>query len=364
MDPLVREFIAIVDPSQNISLSDKNIFWLLVNARSGNGRPIMDFVAQHPEVLVRKLRNNLVFDFFYEKVILDKCHPVHSDRWQNHLIECIKLLDLTPCPDIIKRNKIYMLKLQSTYRTLIKIFTCMVNQDFDMGDPEFLVYSIIARGELDKLKVLCSTYVIEDYPAVLDVALRFGRHSIIDYFIHTLHLEVKFYGKIVDFENYKDNCRYLYYREHISQDYMIKHKPIVGASRQNYAASLSYILKDYDYTITHRTIQTWCDLIRAKEYLWDKVNPAEVLTLLLDRVETPVPLSMDFKEFNDVIFGREWSDRTYLIKYCKDLQAKLDDITDRYNVVLNKLGAVQARCDMYEQMHQRRDRRVRRETIN
>lgn len=78
---------------------------------------------------------------------------------------------MTYVPDNDKHNK-----------TLTKIFGLLVKEEFNMGDPEFLVYSIIARGEIGKLKILANLYVIEDYPAVLDVAFRYGRNAIIKYF--------------------------------------------------------------------------------------------------------------------------------------------------------------------------------------
>jgi hypothetical protein len=367
MDPLVQEFIATITTTNqsNSDIEDRNTFWTMVNNIESNGKKELAFVTLHPEVLTRKIKYNLVFDYFYEKVVGDKCHPSFSAQWQDILITVVQLLDLVPNANIIKQNKKYMLKLQSTCRTLIKIFQVLVQEDFDMGDPEFLVYSIISRGELHKLEILCQQYVIEDYPGVLDVAMRFGRHIIIKYFINTLNLDIQYYGKILDFENYKDNHRYLYYREHIVHDSTFRHKPIVGASKQDYQTSLNLILDKYVYPITTHTIDKWCELIRSKEYIWDHIN-TEVLLVLLKKVDVNIPLTHDFKEFNSIIFGKEWSDRKCLIEYCMNLEKKIESMTDRYELISDKYSHLQVKYDTLrsyiEQRGNARGGRIRRDT--
>lgn len=338
MDPIVQAFIDISRPRND---NDSSIFWTIVNNRDSDGSAELDFVLGHPEVLIGKINNRLVFDYFFEKVITERYHPKHASSWMNVMTEVVRLVNDVTQPSIIKGDKLYILRLQSTCRTMTKLFSLLIEENFNMGDPEFLVYSIIARGELSKLEVLSAHYVIEDYSGVMDVALRFGRYQIIQYFVDTLKQNIKYYGKIMDFENYRDNPRYLYYREHITNDGSFRHKPIVGASKQDYHRAIGYILDQYDYPITCRTIQIWCDFIRGKEYVWDNVSATETLPLLLDKVEGTIPLTKDFGEFNIVIFGKEWSDRACLIERCMALEQRLERMTARYEVTLSRLRHLQ-----------------------
>jgi hypothetical protein len=333
MEQRVQDFINIskYTPDHN------NLFWTLVNNRDSNGDEQLQYVTKYPEVLLMTLNNYLVFDYFYEKVITESYHPSNGEKWQAILIAVIKLVDDTSDPNIIKADKKYILKLQSTNKTLTKLFSLLMHEDFDMGDPEFLVYSIIARGELNKLELMGKHYVIEDYPGVLDVALKYGQHMIISYFINDLKLNVKYYGKIIDLENYKDNQRYLVYKEHLHTDSILSQT--IDISRQNYALSIKLILDHYEYPITCSTLEKWCELIRNNP----NVCAIEVLPLILNRIHDHIPLTKDFKEFNRIIFGKEWSDRECLIEHCLSLEKRLDELNAKYDVVLNKLRHIQSK---------------------
>lgn len=342
MSELVYKFIHHIDKSCT-SIDTGTMRRLVLNS-NGNGRALVNFVKEHPDVLTQKIYNHLVFDYFYEKVITDTHHPTISSQWHENLCTIIELLDHIDST-IIKSGKKYILRLQSTNRTLCKLFRTLLSHGFDMGDSEFLVYSIIARGELSKLKILAEQYMIEDYPGVLDVALHYGRAHIINYFISTMDLDIRTYGKIVNFENYKDNCRYLYYQEHISQEHTFRHRPAISHSKQNYTQALSLILDKYEYEIDLRTIDIWCEFIRGKVYLWDSINAQETLSLLRDRVRSSIPLTHDFREFNTIIFGREWSDRKCLIEYCLNIEEKLSKLQQRYELVQSQLQHMREKCD-------------------
>lgn len=366
MEEKVQNFIAMVNPT--INTADRSTFWTLVNNIDSDGQPELQYVKEHPEILTMRLKHHLVFDYFYEKVVQDRCLPTQSGQWQDVLLTVISLLNTVPDRDVVKHNKKYLLRLQGTCRTLTKIFSALVADEFEMGDPEFLVYSIIARGELTKLEILGKLYVIEDYPAVLDVALRYGRYAIIKWFKTALALDIKFFGKILDFENYKDNQRYIYYREHIAHDDTFRHKAIIGASKQDYVQSLKLILVEYDYPITCHTIDSWCDLIRSKEFVWDRINPNDVLPLLLSRLDQPMPLTRDFGEFNTLVFGHEWSDRLCLIEHCLDLQKRLEEAEARRDIIESRYRHLQQKYDTITRFvdarnNNRKTGRVRRETL-
>ena len=346
---LIKEFISTIDEKQQLDTKDAKFFNNLVELPCGNGNNVIAFVNSNPEILTHKINNNLVFDYFYEKVISDKIHhPTFSNNWQEHLINCILLLD-TIDSDIIKQDKKYLLRTQSTHRSLNKIFKTLFLNSFEIGEPEFLVYSIIARGELQKLKLLIESYIVEDYPAVLDVALRYGRYNILYYFVNTTKIDLPIYGKIIDFENYIDNCRYLYYQEHISQHTVLKHNPPIESSKQDYTECLKLLLSNYVHEVDMNTIEMWCDFIRSKVYLWDSINCTEILQLLKKHIVREIPLTHDFREFNSIIFGKEWSDRKCLVEYCLNLENKLHDLQDRYHIVYDRLKHSQSRCDQLSQ---------------
>lgn len=363
----MHEFIEIAKKSADLEfeINDRYLFWTLVNNMNSDGSSELSYIKKHPEVLTVKLHSHLVFDIFYEKVINNKYHPKDSTNWELVLSTAIKLVNTISDSDLIKHDKKYITRLQATNHNLTDLFDLLLTEDFAMGDPEFLVYSIIARGEIRKLEILSSLYVIEDYNAVLDVALRFGRSSILKYFKNTLNLEFEMYGKILNFENYKENPRYLYYREHIAQDDSVKQKPIVGAAKQNYKEAIQLVLDVYHYDITIYTIKKWCDLIRDKEFLWDKVNPQEILPLLLSHCVDNIPLTTDFGEFNHIIFGHEWSNRECLVQRCLNLQDQLEQSNIRSDTIESKYRHLQSKYDQIIQyIHDRNHmgRRLRRDT--
>jgi len=190
----------------------------------------------------------------------------------------------------------------------------------------------------------------------------------IKYFIGVLGIDIKFYGKIMDFENYKDNPRYIYYREHIVQDDTFRQKPIIGASKQDYTGAVRLILDNYEYPVTCKTIERWCDLIRSKEFVWDRVNPTEIIPLLVKRLDQPLPLTYDFGEFNSMIFGREWSDRPHLVDYCLSLQQKVEKTEQRCELLEERYHHLQSKYDQLvsflEDRNNFRGCRIRRETIS
>jgi len=336
---LTKQFINIIDTKNVLLLTDQLMFYSLVDIQFRNIELLVNFIKSHPTILIKTIGSHYIFDYFYEKVVT--CAGTHvsdASDWEDALSLAINLLDSESIQgaENIKDNKKYILKLQSTNKSYLPIFKLMLDNAFELGDLEFLVYSIIARGELYKLKMLSDNYVIEDYEAVLDVALRYGRHNILEYFISEHNIDVKFYGKVMDFENYNDNFRYLYYRNHMSHEPIDADMPIVTCSKQDYTKAINIIMEQYDYPITIETLDIWCDMIRGKVYTWDAINANEVLTLLKSFVESTVPLEHDFKEYNNIIFGHELSDRACIIQQYLTLQNKYEILQERYNILYGK----------------------------
>jgi len=367
MDSGAKEFIETI--SDTIDINDRNIFWNIIGNTDTDAEKPYEYVVKNPETLLLKIRNHFVFDYFYEKVLGDRCHPTESLKWQSILTKVIELTDSIPESQILKQNKKYVLRLQSNNRSLSGIFSALIKRCFEMGDPEFLVYSIIARGEMSKLEILSKMYIIEDYPAVIDIALRFGRSKIIEYFKNELKVEFKYCGKVVNFENYKDNPRYLYYREHILHETIpLTNKSVIGSTKQDYVQSLNLVLSDYYYPITVSTLHKWCKLIMDKRATtgWDRINAEVILPIIIGKIVDQIDLTEDFGSFNTLVFGFEWSDRKCLIEHCLNLQRKLDSIEERSSVIEDRYKALQYQyerlSDVVNNKYRAIGNRIRRET--
>lgn len=339
IESIVHDFINLISDIPNPT-NERNLYSKLLDINVGDGNKLMEYVRQYPHVLVMILDSsrssfNLVFDYFYDRVLHKKVHPMYDRKWLDNLLEIIDILTcLGSMGEMIKDNKKYLLNLQIGCHSNHILFEKLYFSDFEIGDHEFLVYSLIARGELDKLKTLSDNFVIEDYAAVLDVGLRFGRYEILEYFVENLNLEINLYGKIVDFENYIDNSRYVYYRDRLHYDSNDDHSPPITTSKQDYVKSLQIILRDYEYPITVNTLDIWCNVINNKRYTWDIVN-YEVMRILKSIMTDPIPMTHDFGCFNDIIFGQDWSNRSSLVTQCMSLQDKLFTLQQRYDKLEN-----------------------------
>lgn len=327
---IIQLFITTVNPALNIK--SKNIFGQLVGAQVAV-RDVLGLVNAHPSLLTMKIRSHYVFDYFYDKVIADLSHPVDSVGWQDALVHVLQLLESLPNANIIKENKQYLLRLQSSARPLTEIFCCLVDYEFEMGDAEFVTYSVIARGELDKLDILYKRYVIEGYTAIFSVALRYGRSNIIAYLIDALD-NLEAYGNIIDLAGFEENPRYMYYREHIAKECPM---PELNITTSDYKASIEMIMSRGSYQIKVGTIRRWCDTCSRSG------GGQVAIPLLLQYLSEPVPLTTDFGEFNQLIFGHEWSDRKCLVERCLSLEQALAESRDRYDIIESQYRHLQSR---------------------
>jgi len=111
--------------------------------------------------------------------------------------------------------------------------------------------------------------------------------------------------------------------------------PKIIEGKQDYVRSLQMILKYYSYPITISTIETWCEVIKSKRYRWDSVNFKDILELLRPHMEKAIPLTHDFGQFNEDVFGFEWSDRKCIIEQYLHLQSQYECLRDQYNTLLD-----------------------------
>ena len=306
-----------------------------------NPEKAQDYILRNHQVLTEKYGTGtcMIFDIIYEQAI-HAPPPLHAQQqlWQDILIRIVRTIDSSDEEDVkIAENRRYILHLQGNNNNYVELFRAMLLRGFDMGDPEFLVYSLIARGELDKLKLLARYYKIEDYPAIFDVALRYGRLQVLEYFIKDCGVEPAYYGNIMDFENFMDNARYLYYRA-VGNVAASNETPAILNSRQDYLKSIRLIMETYPHPVNTGTLNAWCDMLRNKYYLWDRAAcSGEIIQLVKSYVTETIPLTADFREFNRDVFDAEWSDRAQIVEKCLALREHLNETQERYEHVLERL---------------------------
>jgi hypothetical protein len=316
---LVRDFIIKFDISQ----TERDDLYKNILHTKYDPQSLLTYITSNRSILMHKVGHNFFFDFIYNKVIHERGeHPNTTDIWKNILLTSLDLVQIDPDYEFLRENKRYILDLQSNNKSFISIFKHLMEAKFETGDLQFLTYSIIARGELSKFKIIEQYINIDDYPGAIDVALRYGRYQIIE------HLLPRSEGTNVDFANYTENFRYLYYSPEIK---MQSDMPAVSCALQDYEKSLTLVCQKLKKPVTVETIYIWCDLIRCKQYSWDIIDSDKVLELLRTILTEPVDLSEDFDEYNTTIFG-QWGDRKFLVEKCRQLEARILQLEDRYGL--------------------------------
>ena len=326
-DEELIHFIRIIDKEDllaSVGVEERYFFdnLLSINIESKRAE-IYTYIKKHPYLLTAPLGMRSVFDYFYEKTKLK--------QFENSEFEIlVNMLSHIPGGERIKDKKYYILDLHKDENSYNELFTILFNNDFEIGDPEVLIYSIIARGELTKVKCISYSYVIEDYISIFDIAVRYGRHNIIKFLLEEININLETFGKVLDFENYVENSHFIY-----STDVDVSNHDVpILESEQDYTKTIEYVLAQYYYPVTARTIDIWCNLIKSKLYIWDEI-PTSVLLLLKSKLSTPLTLAQDFGEFNNIIFGQTATDINILIEYNLALQDKLYELQSKYDIVLD-----------------------------
>lgn len=346
MEKEVSEFINLISDKNGID--QKNLYSNLLSCDNGNGQQLMEYVDKHPHVLIQRIdTRHVVFDYFYDYTVERKSHPAYTEEWIKYLITTAEYLSgLGDNGAVIKSDKRYILQLQRDSYNNNDIFNTLIDNYFELGEFEFLLHSIIARGELCKLQKIYNTYSIDEYNGLYDTALRYGRYDIINFLLNDALYDLNDQGMVMNFENYTDSPRYIYYHEELGDGHT-DNRSAITSSRQDYIKSIKSIMERYQYSITIKTLDIWCDVIRRKCYLWDVV-PLDVLLLLKSYLSVSIPLSHDFNEYNHVIFGHNWSDRSFLVLQCMELQNKLDHLQKRYDRMEYELHRIRTRNEYLE----------------
>ena len=334
-EQLVNQFIHQIDKFA-LNMDSPSYFADLITIDIGNGEELMNIVQACPSILTELIANTdmTIFDYFYEKMIADGCSATVRHQRIKHMSAILKML---PATSSIKNNSFYILNLQSTNECHNEIFILLFTNDFEIGHPESLVYTLIARGELTKVKCIADIFIIEDFPAIFDIALRYGRFNIINYFIDDLQLNVKLFGKVIDFDNLKDASvqGQLYWQPDGSD----LGPPENG--KQDYGKCLDSLVVNYEYPITVNTLYKWCDLIESRrEIKWDTLaNEKDILVKLKSHATEHISTKHDFGKFNSLIHNKE--DMETLISTNHQLQQQIYELQLKYENLL----------DLYRRQH-------------
>lgn len=323
----IKKFIKLAGSNEQ----SLNTIQHLIRLNKGQNIDIVEYTLENPHIVGENIGHFPVFDFFYGKIIDMSETSADNQFWCDSLVRIIFNLPINVKVDSIKRNHKYMLQLQSNNRGYTNIFRELLEHNFYLGEPSFLVYSLIARGELDKLKILQQKINLKKYEGIYATALRFGRPHIIKYFYEQGY-SISDYGMILNFSSYVESFRYLRYSHQIASPSHQK-TTIVEYTQHNHVECINLLLQyGYDQDVNVITLDKWCELLRMLQMYYDVINVGQILETIMSLVKTPILLTHDFKEFNYYIFGSEWSDRKYIITYCQQLEQKLFLLTERYEM--------------------------------
>ena len=130
-----------------LNMDSPSYFADLISIDVKNGEELMSIVQDCPAILTELITNTdmTIFDYFYEKMIIEGVEASSTVRhqWIKNMSTILKIL---PTSSGIKNNSFYILNLQSTHVCHNELFILLFTNDFDIGHPESLVYTLIARG--------------------------------------------------------------------------------------------------------------------------------------------------------------------------------------------------------------------------
>lgn len=334
---LIQDFFKLIEaPAYNYS---KSSFYVdIVTSTFDSNDKLLEFINENPNALTERIkRNKFVFDYFYDRYVTYYSLNNNPEYWRTALISAIKLLSKSDHPTDIKLNKQYIHSLQSNHMNYDELFDFMLNTEFEVEDPEFITYSVIARGELAKLKIIekNNNFNITDYKGTIAIALYYGRIAVIKHLVENTKLELANYGNIINFE-FMDISNYLYYDATKSKTNLSNQKVI--NSVHNMTRSLNYIIdklkeNNIDVVIDSETVHIWCERARQSSYDWEDVYIPDIWKILRVHVNREISLKEDYKEYNEIIFGREWSRRELIIDQYLELQTRYEELMDRYELL-------------------------------
>lgn len=307
-----------------MNLPDVYTFEQLASNTTTTVTDLMTMIRENPCIIAEKMGHSCVFDYFYDKML------EQIDLWKQAFYEIVAMLCHSYLLIEIKKDKKYILKLQCDSRDLTDIFAFLLKQGFEYGEGAFLTYSLIARGELQKLQILSNYTNITAYLGIYATAVRFGRIDIMRFFLEIQKYPPAFYGDVLRFEHFVDNFRYLRYTKDISRGATnVQYFP----TNHQHVLCIETMLTHCNLTITVNTLERWCNALRElrSDFVLDEHG---IIQYLLSKITEDVPMTHDFGEFNIYIFGKEWSTRSHIVDYCLRLEQRLEVLQNRYDKLL------------------------------
>lgn len=360
MNDVTKDFVTMVlGKSDVINAYDK---MMSVTVNSVMMDILFEVVDSNSDILTNKIDSeHFVFDYFFYYG-LKHCPITLKEKWLSELCYfCGLLSGLGEWGNVIKSNPEYILTCQHDSCNYGELFDVLFDNDFDLGDVEFLIYSVIARGELSKLKKIYEVYTIEEHSGIFSTALRFGRDEIINFLIES-DIDVNDYGNIIHFEHYVENPRLIYYRREVCDALELEriksYGPVLHSSF-NYLKCLQDLKEcGCKFVASITTIDIWCGFIKSKIYEWDVVE-IEVLEYLKSLIKDDIPVDHDFGEFSEILHGSALQTRSNLMEIIRKLESKVVSLEDRTEKLKSMNMKLKERCEYLERrVHVRRRRCV------
>ncbi len=331
----IKDFIELVE-GENLDQKSANFFTDLANCKRGINKKLSSWIIENPEVVTMRFANHYVFDYFYMKVtkVVDSLQTY--DFWLKLLLKIIDFMDTEESQDIYFDHR-YICNLQSGMKNHTKLFERLINSDFEAGDVEKLTHNIISRGELEKLTILNQVYKIECFKGIFEYALRYGRSDILQYL--TKIFDIDDYPNIINLKKYTNDIKNIYYYSSLVEITNNTNKSSIYGSIQNHKLCFKIILGSQKSVVDINTCKTWINVSESTIYSWERVNFSEIMEIFRPYIKQKIPLIHDFgPKYNEIIFGKEWSDRKCIIEYCLQLERNLTNLQSRYDEVVRKIG--------------------------
>jgi hypothetical protein len=309
----IEDFTSIIlkDKDHNLFYSDL----LDINIKEQTCWEIINIINKNPSLLTEKIDDShLIYDYLFDFVILNKGHPALSIKIYNLLVE---LSDIITSP-LIKENKRYVYMLQSNCCCYDELFESYIENKFLIDNFEYLLKSLISRGEIYKLKILFKFHKnLNEYSNLIEVATLFGRYEIIQFLIDN---DIKTpSNNCLDYDiNSNFNPRWMFYFDSLSNINNSTRDVLI--SKKNYLLAFKLVMKYNESGISIKTLRTWLEVAKNRNISDD------ALLFLISNVNTNIPLSDDFGDYNYLVFG--YKEEIYP-KY-RNLEHQFQELKDRY----------------------------------
>ena len=291
-----------------------------------------EHLRQCPDEIITKIQSKMWFDVFYDQVVRpSKTTDVEVER----LLELIQLLENCQRSQYVLYDGSYLLRLQSNHSNYFQIFEALLKSGIQITQPEFLVYSLLAREEISKLRLLRSYVDFTNYPSLFSVCLYYGRLESLNYLLD----EIQLTPSPESLSSIEIQPRLIYYdpptipreaRQIIGSHYQIQN-------------TLRRFLKVCPVRINAKHLHIWIQRVRSVTYGWEEFQFEEIYQILQPHMDL-IPLIEDFGEFNLMIFGYAWSDRKEIITNSLNLATQLERLQMDYDHLLE---LYQKRLDGY-----------------